>query len=99
MRWPFKRRTRPYSGPLVLELEPIYPSGANGAVLARIDLADELEASERLVMVPAGANGIRLRLAHRAGIYAGSTVDVAVESEPPPSWLGSPRQSPRGRRA
>ena len=80
----------PDGGPVVLELEPVYPNGATGA-LHRVTLA-ELEADaaagdELELSPPTGAAHLRIRLARRAGIYAGDTTTVERESEPPPAFL------------
>lgn len=77
----------PYRGPLVLELEPLYPSGASGAILARLELNEDVLPFEHIVQVPRDAGMVRVRVAYRAGIYAGETTNVEVESEPPPEWL------------
>lgn len=77
----------PYRGPLVLELEPLYPSGASGAILARLELDEDVLPFEHIVQVPRDAGMVRVRVAYRAGIYAGETTNVEVESEPPPEWL------------
>jgi len=78
----------PDPGPLVLELEPIYSTGATGAV-TRLELADGAGTSLR---VPPGVVELRARLVHRAGLYAGATTMADGESEPvPPALLRGAR--------
>jgi hypothetical protein len=74
---------------VALELEAGYPNGATGAILLRGTLADLHEAGDDFaVRVPPGADRVRLRVADRAGIYAGQTTTVERESEPPPAFIG-----------
>lgn len=75
----------PDPGPAVLELEPVYANGSTGA-LVRFELEPGVDTR---VPVPTGAVAFRVRAGvHRAGIYAGDTLAVEVESEPPPAFLG-----------
>lgn len=77
------------AGPLVLELEPVYPNRATGA-LYRVELV-ELGEYAGDYEVPPGAVRLRFRFVHRAGLYAGGTTTVERESEPVPAFLKAGR--------
>lgn len=74
------------AGPLVLELEPVYDSGAVGA-LRRVPLEPSPAVVEDLEL-PAGVVRVRVRLTRRAGIYAGDTLAVDPERMPPVAFRG-----------